>query len=290
MSTAIWMERIREVSPRFKARLAGGLYVFSVLTALFLELVLGGRLGYATNIIQMSGMAAVTLLSYSIFKAVKKSLSMLAASFNLVGLAFEAFRLNPHGVNIAIVFHGVFCILIGYLIFRSAFLPRILGVLMAFAGLSWLTFLLASLANYLSPYNLACGLIGEASVFLWLLVMGVNAQRWREQADPTSAFIRTWKLPSPADIGAHSGTGLKAKPHSTYRDRVTGNLEVSRNSYESGSDNLPVSPCPESCSCSKPRFTGTSVTWLAFQAFQRLGLLPGWMSTILVGESRTPPA
>jgi len=201
MSTAIWMERIREVSPRFKARMAGGLYVFSVLTALFLELFLGGRLGYAANIIQMSGMAAVTLLSYEIFKAVNKSLSLLAVSFNLAGLTFEAFRLNPHGVNIAIVFHGVFCILIGYLIFRSAFLPRILGVLMAFAGLSWLTFPLASLANYLSPYNLACGLIGEASVFLWLLVMSVNAQRWWDQAGTASAFSRIWKLPSPADKG-----------------------------------------------------------------------------------------
>jgi len=201
MTIAIWVERIEEVSPRFKARMAGGLYVFSVLTALFLELFLGGRLGYAANIIQMSGMAAVTLLSYDIFKAVNKSLSLLAASFNLVGLAFEAFRSNPHGVNIAIVFHGVFCILIGYLIFRSAFMPRILGVMMAFAGLSWLTFLLVSLANYLSPHNLACGLIGEASMFLWLLAMGVNAQRWREQAGPTSAFIRTWKPPSPADMG-----------------------------------------------------------------------------------------
>ena len=202
MSTAIWSERIREVSPRFKARVAGGLYVFSVLSALFLELFLGGRLGYAANIIQMSGMAAVTLLAYEIFMAVNKSLSLLAVSFNLVGLAFEAFRLNPHGVNIAIVFHGVFCILIGYLTFRSAFLPRILGVLMAFAGLSWLTFLLASLANYLSPYNLACGLIGEASVFLWLLVMSVNAQRWWDQAGTASGFIRTWKPPSPADMGS----------------------------------------------------------------------------------------
>jgi hypothetical protein len=136
-----------------------------------------------------------------IFKAVNKSLSLLAVSFNLAGLTFEAFRLNPHGVNIAIVFHGVFCILIGYLIFRSAFLPRILGALMAFAGLSWLTFPLASLANYLSPYNLACGLIGEASVFLWLLVMSVNAQRWWDQAGTASAFSRIWKLPSPADKG-----------------------------------------------------------------------------------------
>ena len=72
--------------------------------------------------------------------------------------------------------------------------------------------------------------------------------------------------------GAHCSTGLKAKPHSTYRDRVTGNLEVIHEiPMKSGSDNLPVSPCPESCSCSKPRFTGTSVTWLAFQ---RLELLP----------------
>jgi hypothetical protein len=151
MSTATWMARTGEVSPRFKARIAGGLYVFSLLTAFFLEVFLRGRLGYGVDIIQMLGMAAVTLLCYYIFMAVNKSLSLLGASFNLVGLISEAFRLTPHGVNTAIVFHGAFCILIGYLTFRSAFLPRILGVLMAFAGLSWLTFLLPSLAKYLSP-------------------------------------------------------------------------------------------------------------------------------------------
>jgi hypothetical protein len=187
MGKAVMMDRIRQVSPRYVARTAGGLYVFSVVTALFLELFLGGRLGYAANTIQISGMAAVTVLSYYIFKAVNKSLALLAASFNLVGLAFEAFRLSPHGVNIAIVFHGVFCVVVGYLIFRSGFLPRILGLLMAFGGLSWLTFLRTSLANHLSPYNLACGLIGEASVFLWLLVMGVNVRRWKEKAEAARA-------------------------------------------------------------------------------------------------------
>jgi hypothetical protein len=63
----------------------------------------------------------------------------------------------------------------GYLIFRSTFLPRILGALIAFAGLGWLTSLSPSLANSLSPYNLASGVLGEGSVCLWLLVMGVNA-------------------------------------------------------------------------------------------------------------------
>ena len=53
---------------------------------------------------------------------------------------------------------------------------------MAFAGLGWLTYLSPSLVNYPSPYNLAASLLGEVSVFLWLLVMGVNVQRWKEQA------------------------------------------------------------------------------------------------------------
>ena len=191
MRAAVMMERIRDASPRFKARIAGAFYVFSGLSAIFFEMFLRGKMGYAANFIQMSGMVAVTLLSYYIFKAVNRSLSLLAASFNLVGLMFEALRLNSQGVNIAVVFHGIFCMLIGFLIYRSTFLPRILGALIAFGGLSWLTYLSPQLSDYLSPYNLACGLLGEASVFLWLLVMGVNVQRWQEQAGEARASIRT---------------------------------------------------------------------------------------------------
>ena len=57
-------------------------------------------------------------------------------------------------------------------------LPRILGVLMA---LGWPTFLSPPLAHYLSPYVLLSG-IGEAALGVWLLVAGVNAERWKEQA------------------------------------------------------------------------------------------------------------
>jgi hypothetical protein len=178
------IELIRDASPRFKARLAGGLYLFSLLAAMFLELFLGGRLGFAADVIQMTGMLAVTLLLYSIFRPVSRSISLLAASSNLVGLGgivFEVFRGNPRGENFAMVFHGIFCLLIGYLVFRSNFLPRILGALIAFGGLSWLTYLSPSLASHLSPYNVACGLLGEASLFMWLVVMGVNVERWNEQ-------------------------------------------------------------------------------------------------------------
>jgi hypothetical protein len=86
------------------------------------------------------------------------------------------------GFSIALVFFGFYCLLIGYLIFRSAFLPRILGVLMAIAGLGWLTFLSSPFANHLAPYNLASGILGEGSLTLWLLVVGVNVSKWEEKA------------------------------------------------------------------------------------------------------------
>jgi hypothetical protein len=103
---------------------------------------------------------------------------LLAASVNLVALTFEAFQ----SLNIGLVFGGFYCLLIGYLIFRSTFLPRILGAPMAFAGLGWMTFLWPPMADHLSPYNLAAGILGEGLVMLWLLVMGVSVQRWKEQA------------------------------------------------------------------------------------------------------------
>jgi hypothetical protein len=189
MSTAVMMERIAELSPRFKGRMAGVLYLLSVLTAALTELFVRGRLNIAGGLIAVSVMAVVTLLVYDLFKPANRNLSLLAAFFSLVGLTFEALRLQPHGVNIAIVFAGFYCVLIGYLIFNSTFLPRILGALMAFAGMGWLTFLSPPLVNYLSPYNLAAGLLGEVSVFLWLLVMGVNVQRWKEQASAAGASI-----------------------------------------------------------------------------------------------------
>jgi hypothetical protein len=175
------MERIAEASPRFKARLAGVLSLLGLLAAVFGEFIVR-RFEIAADLIAVGCMVAVTLLLYEILKPVNKGLSLLAASFNLVGLTFGALRWNPRGVDLPVVFDGFYCVLIGYLIFRSTFLPRILGVSMAFAGLGWLTFLSRPLANYLSPYNLALGILGQESVMLWLLVMGVNEQRWKEQA------------------------------------------------------------------------------------------------------------
>jgi hypothetical protein len=174
------------------------------------------RLGLATGLIATACYVAVTALFYDLFKHVNRSLSLLAAFFSLVGCAILAFaslfRIGPlvvlgggqylstfkveqlralaflflelygQAVNICFVFFGVYCLLIGYLIFKSAFLPRILGVLMAFAGLGWLTFLSPVLAHYLSPYIQVLGVFAEGSLMLWLLVTGVNVAKWEEKA------------------------------------------------------------------------------------------------------------
>ena len=173
------------------------------------------QLGFAANLIQFVCYVAVTGLFYRLFKPVNRNLSLLAAFFSLVGCTVGAvsclFELAPLAVlngapylnvfkleqlqalalmflklyalcfNISLVFFGFYCLLIGYLIFRSSFLPRILGAGMVLAGSGWLTFLLPSLTHYLSPYVLAVG-IGEVSLTLWLLAAGVSAERWNDQS------------------------------------------------------------------------------------------------------------
>jgi len=167
--------------------MAGVLFLLLVLTAVFTEFFARGRLSSAANlaagVIEVTCMIAVTLLLYDIFKRVDWRLSLLAASFNFVALILELLQFLPHGVNIGLGLHGAYWILIGYLIFMSTFLPRILSALTAIAGLCWLTFLSPALTNYFSPYILASAFLVEGSVFLWLLVMGLNVtKRERKQA------------------------------------------------------------------------------------------------------------
>jgi hypothetical protein len=189
-------DRTVEASPRRKARIAGFFYLLNFVTGM-LALVFVGRglivYGNAANLIAAACYIAVTLLFYDLFKPVSRGLSLLAALFSIVGCVIGAlgpFHLAPSQIN-NLVFFGFYCLLIGYLIFRSTFLPRILGALMAFGGLGWLTFLSSPLANHLSPYNLAPGILGEGALTLWLLVAGVNEKRWKEQASAGAAAIRT---------------------------------------------------------------------------------------------------
>ena len=195
MSTVAMTNRITAAVPRFEARMAGVLFVLSVMTAAIIEIFVHGRLNLTGGLIAVSGMVAVTLFFSDLLSPLSRSLSFVAAFFNLAGLAFEALRFQPQGVNIAVVFDGFYCILVGYLVFRSASVPRFLGVLMAVGGLGWLTLLSSTLANYLSPYNLAFGILGEGLVCLWILVgehstlEGAGQRGMKAQPGDTSAAI-----------------------------------------------------------------------------------------------------
>ena len=70
----------------------------------------------------------------------------------LQALAFVFLKLNAYAFDIDLVFFGLWCVLAGYLIFRSTFLPRILGVLLAIDGLGWITFMVPPFASNLFPF------------------------------------------------------------------------------------------------------------------------------------------
>lgn len=101
----------------------------------------------------------------------------------LHALSYLAIKAHGYGFGVGLIFFGFACLCRGYLIFRSGYFPRIVGVLMALAGVSYLgnslALLLApALASALFPAILVPAFVGELSFALWLTFKGVNMQQW----------------------------------------------------------------------------------------------------------------
>src|SRR5258708_37735008 len=160
-------------------------------------------LGFVLSLIGVAFHIAWALLMYELLIPVNRSLSRLAAFVILVGCAIQALtsllylapliilqggsslsaftleqlqalalmflRLNNYAFQIYLVFFGAWCILIGYLIFRSTFLPRILGVLLAISGLGWVTYLYPPLAHRVYPFIAAASALGDIPLELLLI-------------------------------------------------------------------------------------------------------------------------
>ena len=133
--------------------------------------------------------ASATLEAVNLFNYIEPLLTFSLPEYvrafdpkELQALARGPIRMFGYAFSVSLTFFGVFCALIGFLIFRSKFFPRILGLLMIVAGLTyWVNSFRLFLALPI-PYLPWITLIAELSLALWLLVVGVNETKWRAQA------------------------------------------------------------------------------------------------------------
>jgi hypothetical protein len=186
------------------------------------------RLGFAVEVFYCACNVPLMFILYDLFKIVNRSAAILVVLFSLVGTAVESVSLLAHfapiillgggrqlgaftteqlqswsyvslqfferGFAIALVFFGFYCFAIAYLIMRSTFFPRVIGALLAIEGLFYLinsfsNFLAPKFAAIFFPFLMVSG-VAEISLCLWLLVVGVNVQRWKEQASAAGVTIR----------------------------------------------------------------------------------------------------
>lgn len=174
------------------------------------------RLGFVSNLMAFTVNIFVALLLYKLLRPVSRSIASLMVVLILIGLAigmlnelnqfaallilggdyltaFTAVQsqalaslfldIYEHGFAIAHIFWGLWLFPMGYLIFRSGFLPRVIGFLLIIAGLGYLTdftlfFLFPAITVTVSDFTF----VGEVVLILWLLIKGVNVEQWEIRA------------------------------------------------------------------------------------------------------------
>jgi hypothetical protein len=133
--------------------------------------------------------AAATIEAVNLFNYIEPlftfSLPQYRSAFQaneLQALARGPIKMFGYAFSVSLTFFGVFCGLIGFLILRSKFFPKVLGLLMIVAGMAyWINNFGLFLALPI-PYIPWVTLIAELSLALWLFVVGVNEEKWRAQA------------------------------------------------------------------------------------------------------------
>jgi hypothetical protein len=186
------------------------------------------RVGGVADLVAAAGDATLAVMFFVLFAGVSRPIALLAAFFRLTHVALlatitllhfaplaylsttaplrgmstpqlqaEAFallRLHSIGYNIALFFFGLNCIALGYLIWRSSFLPRVIGAWLAIAGAAYVA---NSVVHFLAPafgaqffkYVLVpCGL-GELLFIVWLIAVGLNEEKWKNQVSAASSGL-----------------------------------------------------------------------------------------------------
>ena len=176
------------------------------------------RVGLATEVLVLVADVMVALILYALLEPVNRHLALLAAFLRLTyasangafrllhlggvvvlsgdeflksfgleqlhTLSYLSMRLQGLGYGISLVFFAFHCAVLGYLVYRSGYLPRVLGVLLTIAGAAYLVnsvgFVVApEFARTLYPWILLPAAPAEWGLALWLLVKGVDLRRWQ---------------------------------------------------------------------------------------------------------------
>ena len=173
------------------------------------------RLGFTIFMLEQVAQVAVSLLFYDLLKPVDRSVARISAVVGVTGSGIKAMarlfyyaplillggasylaaiprpqlealslaflRINSQGAAIALVFFGFEGLLRGWLIFRSGYLPRFLGVLSMIAGIGWLTWLWPPLGARAFMAVALFAIVGVVVTAGWLFVRGVDDAKWRER-------------------------------------------------------------------------------------------------------------
>ena len=173
------------------------------------------RLGIVGNLFTFIANIFLALALYQLLKVVNKNMASLMVILFLVGvpiamlneltqlavlqllggagylkaypadqlqaLAYLLLRLHDQGLLIAHIFFGLWLLPMGYLVFKSGFIPKIVGVLLVIAGVGYVVQSFAAFLGYNVNIILFTGL-GELVFLLWLLIKGVNVEQWKKRA------------------------------------------------------------------------------------------------------------
>lgn len=174
------------------------------------------RIGIAGDLLMHVCDLIVMLCLYVLLKTVNKNLALLAILFNLIqtavlvanklnllmplfllgsadylkafnpnqlqALSYTFIKAHGYGFSVGLIFFGITCLIQGYLVFKSGFFPKFIGILMQIAGVCYLahSFLLLLTPDRASFSLLLPAFIGEFTFCLWLIIKGVNITKWRE--------------------------------------------------------------------------------------------------------------
>jgi len=175
------------------------------------------KIGITADLIMQICDLPVMIILYYLFKPVTRKLALLNLSFNLIQtavlvanklnllaalfflgdaaylksfspeqlhtLSYLSIKLHDFGFGVGLIFFGFVCLFEGYLIFKSGYFPKTIGVLMSIAGICYLfnSFALILFPQLSSIVILMPCLIAELTLSLWLIFKGVNLPVWKQK-------------------------------------------------------------------------------------------------------------